>query len=93
MHKITVVSNCLSICMYNSFYEHTTCVATCTNPGVCSLYDSSAHQSVVRVNPAVGGALGGAVGRVPARQHAAVVTLLAHTATTAAPGIAAVVTI
>lgn len=52
-----------------------------------------AHQSVVRVNPAVGGALGGAVGWVPASQHAAVVTLLAHAATTAAPGIAAVVAI
>lgn len=45
------------------------------------------------VNPAVGGALGGAVGRVPARKHAAVVTLLGHTATTAAPGIAAVVAV
>lgn len=55
--------------------------------------DSSAHQSVVRVNPAVGGALGGAVGRVPAPQHAAVVALLAHAATAAAPGIATVVTV
>lgn len=55
--------------------------------------DSFAHQSVVRVNPAVGGALGGAMGWVPAPQHAAVVTLLAHTATTAAPGIATVVTV
>ena len=56
------------------------------------MIDSSAHQSVVRVNPTVGGALGRAVGRVPAPQHAAVVTLLAHTATTAAPVIATVVT-
>ena len=54
---------------------------------------SSAHQSVMRVNPAVGGTLGGAVGRVPAPEHAAVVTLLGHTATTAAPGIAAVVAV
>ncbi len=55
--------------------------------------ESAAHQSVVRVNPAVRGGLGGAVGRVPAPQHAAVVRLLAHTATTAAPGITAVVTV
>lgn len=47
----------------------------------------------MRVNPTVGGALGGAVARVPATKHAAMVTLLAHTATTAAPGIAAVVAI
>lgn len=53
----------------------------------------SAHQSVMRVNPAVGGALGGGVGRVPAPQHAAVVTLLAHAAAAAAPGVAAVVTV
>lgn len=60
---------------------------------VYTVIDTSAHQSVVRVNPAVGGALGGAVGRVSAPQHAAMVTLLAHTATTAAPGIATVVTV
>lgn len=65
-----------------------------TSPSLYRPIDSFAHQSVVRVNPAVGGgALGGAVGRVPAPQHAAVVTLLAHTAATAAPGIATVVTV
>lgn len=52
--------------------------------------DSCAHQSVVRVNPTVGGALGGAVRRVSSAQHAAVVALLAHTGTTAAPRISTV---
>ena len=52
-----------------------------------------ADQSVVGVDPAVGGALGGAVGRVPSSQHAAMVTLLAHAAAAATPGICTVVTI
>lgn len=55
--------------------------------------DSSAHQSVMWVNPAVGGALGRTVGWVPTPQHATMVTLLAHTAATAAPGITTVMTI
>lgn len=60
----------------------------------CEANRVSAHQSVVRVNATVGGALGGAMGGVPASQHAAVVTLLAEiAATAAAPGFAAVVTI
>lgn len=55
--------------------------------------EGAAHQSVVRVDPAVGGALGGAMGWVPTPQHAAMVTLLTHTATTVVPGVTAVVTI
>lgn len=52
-----------------------------------------AHQSVVRVDAAVGGALRGAVGGVPSSQHAAVVALLAHAAAAAAPGVSAVVAV